>query len=113
MSALAAGYHGVRRNNGSIFWGLVWALAAFVSPVNGVLVPAFGVAQGFAQAKPRNNPSPSSRRTVRGKRGAKKQYSYRMKTIPATAGRPAQRKRVPYYVGPVPLHNPRRRRRRK
>ena len=112
-SALASAYHGAKRNNGSVLWGLLWGFAGYIAPFYGLLVPAIGVAQGFAQAKPRNNPSPSRRRTVRGKRGAKKQYSYRMKTIPATAGKPAQRKRVPYYVGPVPLHNPRRRRRRK
>jgi hypothetical protein len=57
VSALAAGYHGVRRNNGSIFWGLVWALAAFVSPLYGTLVPAFAMAQGFGEARPRSNPA--------------------------------------------------------
>jgi len=71
VSALAAGYHGVRRNNGSIFWGLVWALAAFVSPVNGVLVPLFGAAQGFAQARPRSNPARAKRRLTAGRKRAR------------------------------------------
>jgi hypothetical protein len=56
-SALAAAYHGVRRNNGSILWGLVWAAAAFVSPLYGTLVPAFAMAQGFGEARPRSNPA--------------------------------------------------------
>ena len=56
-SALAAGYHGVRRNNGSIFWGLIWAAAAFVSPLYGTLVPAFAMAQGFGEARPKSNPA--------------------------------------------------------
>jgi hypothetical protein len=56
-SALAAGYHGVRRNNGSIFWGLIWAAAAFISPLYGTLVPAFAMAQGFGEARPKSNPA--------------------------------------------------------
>jgi hypothetical protein len=112
VSALAAAYHGVKRHNGSIMWGLLWAAAAFVTPLHGTLVPALAVAQGFGQAKARSNPARRSKqRTVRGKRGAKMQYSYRMKTIPATAGKPAQRKRVKFVRGPAPLWNPRRRRR--
>ena len=111
-SALAAGYHGVRRNNGSIFWGLIWAAAAFISPLYGTLVPAFAMAQGFGEARPKSNPAKRRRsgaQTVRGKRSAKMKYRSRMETIPATAGRPAKRKRVRYLKGPVPLHNPRRR----
>jgi hypothetical protein len=60
-SALAAGYHGVRRNNGSIFWGLIWAAAAFISPLYGTLVPAFAMAQGFGEARPKSNPARRSR----------------------------------------------------
>jgi len=56
-SALAAAYHGVRRNNGSILWGLVWAAAAFVSPLYGTLVPAFAMAQGFGEARAKSNPA--------------------------------------------------------
>jgi len=56
-SALAAGFHGVRRNNGSIFWGVIWAAAAFITPFHGVLVPLFGAAQGFGQARPKSNPA--------------------------------------------------------
>lgn len=56
-SALAAAYHGVKRHNGSVLWGLLWGLAAYVSPFYGLLVPAIGVAQGFGQAKVRSNPA--------------------------------------------------------
>jgi len=56
-AALAAGFHGVRRNNGSIFWGVIWAAAAFITPFNGVLVPVWAAGQGFAQARPRSNPA--------------------------------------------------------
>jgi hypothetical protein len=64
-SALAAGYHGVRRNNGSIIWGLLWAAAAFITPLYGTLVPAFAVAQGFGQAKARSNPARRKRNPAR------------------------------------------------
>jgi hypothetical protein len=72
-AALAAGYHGVRRNNGSIFWGVIWAAAAFFSPFHGVLVPLFGAAQGFGQAKFKSNPArrPKKRRGKRARVGAK------------------------------------------
>jgi hypothetical protein len=72
-SALAAAYHGVRRNNGSILWGLVWAAAAFVSPLYGTLVPAFAMAQGFGEARPKSNPArrPKKRRGKRARVGAK------------------------------------------
>jgi len=50
---LAAAYHGVRRNNGSVLWGLLWSVAAYVSPLHGVLVPAIGYAQGYGQPKAR------------------------------------------------------------
>lgn len=50
-AVLAAAYHGVKRHNGSVLWGLLWGAAAFVAPINGVIVPAIGVAQGFAKAK--------------------------------------------------------------
>jgi hypothetical protein len=45
--ALAA-YHGVRRNNGSLLWGAIWALAGRLMPVATV---AFSIAQGYAQKK--------------------------------------------------------------
>jgi hypothetical protein len=58
ISVLAAAYHGVKRNHGSVMWGLLWGLAAYVSPLYGVLVPAIGVAQGYGQAKgPKSNPA--------------------------------------------------------
>lgn len=50
-SVVAAAFHGVRRNRGSLFWGLVWAAAAYVTPANGAIVPAFAVAQGYGQVK--------------------------------------------------------------
>jgi hypothetical protein len=50
-SALAAAYHGVKRHNGSVMWGLLWAAAAYVTPLYGALVPAIGVAQGFGKPK--------------------------------------------------------------
>jgi hypothetical protein len=51
VAVLASAYHGVKRNNGSIFWGLAWAAAAYVTPLNGAIVPALGVAQGFGKPK--------------------------------------------------------------
>ena len=56
-AALAAAYHGVKRNNGSIFWGVIWAAAALVTPFYGVFVPVWAAGQGFAQARPRSNPA--------------------------------------------------------
>jgi hypothetical protein len=56
-SVLAAAYHGVRRNNGSVLWGLLWALGAYVAPVNGVSAVALATAQGFGQAKIKSNPA--------------------------------------------------------
>ncbi len=46
--AALAGYHGYRRNNDSVLWGLSWAAGGFVCPV--VTVP-FAVSQGFAKKK--------------------------------------------------------------
>jgi hypothetical protein len=66
----------------------------------------------YITKKPKSNPAKRRRsgaQTVRGKRSAKMKYRSRMETLPATAGRPAKRKRVRYLKGPVPLHNPRRR----
>ena len=45
---VASAYHGLRRNHGSLVWGLVWGVAGHLLPL---LVPALAVAQGFA--KPR------------------------------------------------------------
>lgn len=45
-SALVSGYHGVRRNGGSLFWGLVWFAAGAWLP--GV-TPLFALGQGYAQ----------------------------------------------------------------
>lgn len=54
-SALAAAYHGVKRHNGSVLWGLLWGLAAYVTPFHGVPIAVIGMAQGFAQ--PKHNPA--------------------------------------------------------
>lgn len=51
-SAIAGAYHGVKRHNGSVLWGLLWAAAAYVTPLYGALVPAFAVAQGYGKPKP-------------------------------------------------------------
>jgi hypothetical protein len=56
-AALAAAYHGVKRNNGSIFWGVIWAAAALVTPFYGVFVPVWAAGQGFGQARLKNNPA--------------------------------------------------------
>jgi len=57
---IASAYHGVKRNNGSITSGLLWALAAWaVFPFHGAIVPAIAVAQGFAQPKLHSNPAKS------------------------------------------------------
>ena len=50
-SVVAAALHGVRRNNGSVFWGAVWALAAYVAPINGASAVAVAVAQGYGKPK--------------------------------------------------------------
>jgi hypothetical protein len=68
-SALAAGYHGVKRNNGSIFWGLLWAAAAFITPLYGTLVPAFAAAQGFGRPRgPIQNPAKTRKIRAMGKK---------------------------------------------
>ncbi len=48
IGMVAAGYHGVRRNNGSLLWGAVWALAGRWFPI---AVPTLAVAQGYGQKK--------------------------------------------------------------
>jgi len=50
-AVLASAYHGVKRNNGSVWWGLVWALGAYVAPVSGVSAVGIAVAQGFGKPK--------------------------------------------------------------
>ena len=45
-SAFVSGYHGVRRNGGSILWGLVWFAAGAWLPG---LVPLVAVGQGYGQ----------------------------------------------------------------
>jgi hypothetical protein len=47
-SAAASGYHGIKRNHGSIGWGIGWFLLGGIAPV---LVPVVAVAQGFAKPK--------------------------------------------------------------
>lgn len=81
VAALASVYHGMKRNNGSIMWGLLWGLAAFISPANGLIVPVIGVVQGFGQAKPKNNPA-RPRRIIAPKNRAKKRAEKRAKKNP-------------------------------
>jgi hypothetical protein len=47
-SAIASGYHGVKRNRGSVGWGLVWFILGGAFPV---LTPTIAVAQGFGKPK--------------------------------------------------------------
>jgi hypothetical protein len=47
LSAIASAYHGVRRNNGSVMWGVTWAVLGYIT----MLTPVIAVGQGFA--KPR------------------------------------------------------------
>ena len=46
VSAIASGYHGVKRNNGSVWSGLVWFAAGALFPPVSLVVAA---AQGFAK----------------------------------------------------------------
>ena len=48
VSMVLSAYHGMRRNRGSILWGLAWGAAGRVFPL---LVPALAFAQGFAKEK--------------------------------------------------------------
>lgn len=45
-SAFVSGFHGVRRNGGSVFWGLTWFAAGAALPG---LVPLVAVAQGYGE----------------------------------------------------------------
>lgn len=47
-SALASGFHGFKRNSGSIGWGLWWFVMGSIFPI---VTPALGFAQGFAKKK--------------------------------------------------------------
>lgn len=47
-SAGASGYHGMKRNHGSIGWGLWWAFCGGMAPV---VTPAFAVAQGYGEER--------------------------------------------------------------
>ncbi len=48
VSMVLSAYHGLRRNRGSLAWGLAWGVAGRLFPL---LVPALAVAQGFAKEK--------------------------------------------------------------
>jgi hypothetical protein len=48
VAMVVAAYHGMRRNRGSIAWGLAWGLAGRLFPL---LVPALAFAQGYAKEK--------------------------------------------------------------
>lgn len=47
-SAVLSGYHGAKRNGGSIFWGVVWFALGAIFPV---ITPVIGAAQGFGSCK--------------------------------------------------------------
>jgi hypothetical protein len=47
-SAAVSGFHGSRRNGGSIFWGLTWFSLGAIFPV---VVPVVAAAQGFGDCK--------------------------------------------------------------
>lgn len=65
----ASAYHGVKRNNGSILAGALWALASWaVFPFHGVIVPIIATAQGFGQPKLKTNPARRTRRYRRRRR---------------------------------------------
>jgi hypothetical protein len=58
-SALISGFHGVRRNGGSPFWGVVWfGLGAALPGV----VPVVALAQGYGQCANNCRLSPTERR---------------------------------------------------
>jgi len=46
VSSAVSAYHGVKRNHGSIGWGLAWGAAGAVLPI---VVPVLAYAQGFAR----------------------------------------------------------------
>ncbi len=45
-SGIACAYHGVKRNNGSVGWGVAWF---FLGSMFFPIVPAIAVAQGFGK----------------------------------------------------------------
>jgi hypothetical protein len=48
VSALASGFHGFKRNGGSIGWGAWWFVMGSIFPI---VTPALGMAQGYARKK--------------------------------------------------------------
>lgn len=48
---IAAAYHGAKRHGGSVMWGLLWAMGAYVAPINGLSAVALATAQGFGEKK--------------------------------------------------------------
>jgi hypothetical protein len=107
-SVLAAAYHGVKRHNGSVIWGLLWGVAAYVTPLYGVLVPLIGAAQGFGQAKVKSNPARRSKMKT-------KKFRRSRRGLAKTKRRSkAKTRKYPSYFSPKhgAILNPRRRRRR-
>jgi hypothetical protein len=108
-AVLASAFHGVRRNHGSVLWGLLWAVAAYLTPLNGLLVPAFGVAQGFGQPKLRSNPSLARgswpyARTVARKRRVRRRRKLRLKAKKKVARK--RRVKTIRGVGPYAMRRP-------
>lgn len=48
VAMVISAYHGLRRNRGSLLWGLAWGVAGRLFPL---MVPALAVAQGYAEEK--------------------------------------------------------------
>jgi hypothetical protein len=85
---LAAAYHGVKRNNGSILGGLLWAVSAWaVFPFYGTIVPAIAFAQGFAQPKAKSNPARKRRAKGAKRRGKKRSTAARKRAKKAMRAR--------------------------
>jgi hypothetical protein len=110
LGILASAYHGVKRNNGSIMWGLAWAVAAWAAfPLNGLIVPGFAVAQGFGQVKLKSNPastkwlkkkwlkaSPSKRRRLARRKKARADRTKKVRRTRARTRRYQRRTRRGY-----------------
>lgn len=45
-SAAASAYHGVKRNHGSVWWGIAWFGLGALFPI---ITPVIAVAQGYAK----------------------------------------------------------------
>ena len=92
-SVLAAAYHGAKRHNGSVLWGLLWGLAAYVAPLRGLSIVAIGVAQGFAQPTVRSNPAMGTARRRARKRMFARALRRKAKRRPASQRKTVRRRK--------------------